>query len=271
MLKPVYYRLKQTDSNIGLVAIRNIPYNKNPFKRSFRTILNDDFVIINDNDIKELNDELKNLLRRLFDGKNYYVPYNGLNSMNMFFYIKVDPFNCNIRSYKTIREIKIDEELIIDSIDFTKFKITDNKEPVIKNLKNTFCKLGRSSIQGIGVITIKDIPYGKNPFIITDNKCYNYNAIEVNKRDLEKINCRETIRMIKNFVAPIDDIFYIPYNGIDSINITFFLNHDKQNNLDIVSDGCEYLGFTTNRNIKAGEELFINYDNYKSDFDQLMS
>lgn len=272
MLKPSYYRLKQTDDDVGLVAIRNIKSNKNPFKRSFRTILNEEFVILDENDIKEFNDELKKLLKKLFDEEKYYVPYNGLNSMNMFFYVKVDPTNCNIRSYRTIREIKKDEELIIDAINFSEFKITDNKQPVIENLRNTFCKIKRSLIQGVGVIAIKNIPKGKNPFIITDNKCYNYNGIEVKKEDVEKIKCKETIKMINNFVAATKDgLYYIPYNGIDSLNITFFLNHQKQHNLDVVSDGCEYLGFITNRDIKVGEELFINYNDYESDFEQIMS
>lgn len=272
MLKHVYYRLKQTKNDIGLIAIRNIRLNKNPFKRSFRTILNEDFVILNEDDIKGLNNELKELLKKLFDGKNYYVPYNGLNSINMFFYIKIDPINYNIKSYKTIKEIKKDEELIIDAINFNEFKITNNKQPVIENLKNTYCKIGRSLVQGVGVIVIKDIPINTNPFIITDNKCYNYNAIEVKKKDLEKINCKETIKMIKNFIAATnDDIFLIPYNGIDSINITFFLNHSNNNNLDVISDNCEYLGFISNKDIKAGEELFINYNHYKSNFNQIMS
>ena len=66
MLKASYYRLKQTNDDIGLVAIRNIKLNKNPFKRSFRTILNEEFVILDENDIKEFNDELKKLLKASF-------------------------------------------------------------------------------------------------------------------------------------------------------------------------------------------------------------
>ncbi len=39
------------------------------------------------------------------------------------------------------------------------------KEELIKHLKNdVYCRLGVSKISGIGVIAIKDIPKGTNPF-----------------------------------------------------------------------------------------------------------
>lgn len=269
ILKNTYYRLKQINDDIGLVAIRNISENINPFKNCYNIILRDQYVKLTNNDIKDLDDEVKKLLKNLYDGKYYYIPYHGLNSMNIYFYIKIDPLNYNIKSSKTIREIKYNEELIIDKIDFSKFKITDKKQNVIKNLKKTYCKLGKSYTHGVGVITIKDIPKNTNPFIITDNRCYNYNGIQIKKKLLEQLDS-EILKMIYDFISPLNDLYYIPSYGIDSLNITFYLNNSLDPNLSVISDGCEYLGFKTKRNIHKGEELFINYEDYKTYFNEII-
>jgi hypothetical protein len=270
-LNNTFYRLKQTDdNNIGLVAIIDIQVGINPFKYCFKNIFKDYYVKLDNNDIKDLNNEIKSLLNKLYDGKYYYVPYYGLNSMNMFFYIKIDVVNFNIDLNKTIKNISKNEELIINKIDFSKFKILNDKKPVIENLKNIYCKIGISPVQGVGVIAIKDIPKKSNPFIITNNKCYNYYSKKINKNDLKLLD-KEIIKMITDFIHPIDNIFYIPSNGINSLNITFFLNHNINPNLTIISDGCEYLGFITNKDIKKGEELFIDYDLYESNFDEIIN
>ena len=60
------------------------------------------------------------------------------------------------------------------------------------------------------------------------------------------------------------------YLGFNSLNLTFYLNHSDNPNLNIVSDNCEYMGFITKRPILAGEELFINYEQYHSEFFSLM-
>ena len=55
-------------------------------------------------------------------------------------------------------------------------------------------------------------------------------------------------------------MYPIPKNGFNDLDITFYMNFSKNPNIDIINGGCEYFSFVTNRKIKKGEELFINYN-----------
>ena len=48
--------------------------------------------------------------------------------------------------------------------------------------------------------------------------------------------------------------------------LTFYINTSKKPNLDIISSGkCDMFIFKTNKNIKKGQQLFINYDKYSEE------
>jgi SET domain-containing protein len=92
------------------------------------------------------------------------------------------------------------------------------------------------------------------------------NIIELKDEDIKNVD--------KNVVKILDDFFGhteknikrydVLYQGPNYINISFYLNHSKNNNIDIVEDlVMEYFGFRTNRLIKKGEELTINYKKYE--------
>ena len=38
------------------------------------------------------------------------------------------------------------------------------KKEILNNLKNTYCRLKASKIQGVGIFAVREIPKGKNPF-----------------------------------------------------------------------------------------------------------
>ena len=53
-------------------------------------------------------------------------------------------------------------------------------------------------------------------------------------------------------------------SGANNINVSFYMNHSDKPNIDIVEDDTsDYYGFRTNRRIKEGEELTIDYSNYE--------
>lgn len=138
----------------------------------------------------------------------------------------------------------------------TKRQLYDN----IKN--NTYARLQKSKIHGTGVIAIKNIPKGVDPFKKPGNSCYRKRSINITKKETMGLN-PSVRKMLRDFITPEDDgSFYVPEHGLNSIDISFFMNHSENNNIDIVDDGCEFLGFRTNRPIKKGEELTINYRYY---------
>jgi SET domain-containing protein len=53
-----------------------------------------------------------------------------------------------------------------------------------------------------------------------------------------------------------EDFYYVPDYGFKVMDIVIFLNHSEEPNIISINDGED---FETLRDIKAGEELFIDY------------
>jgi len=129
------------------------------------------------------------------------------------------------------------------------------KNNVIKNLKNTYCRIGRSKIEGIGVIAIRDIPKDTNPFQgIREQRWY-----ELKKPDLKKLN-KEILKMINDFfVIEKNGKALIPRYGLNGMDISFFLNHSENPNVKRTDNGYIFL---TLKKIKKGQELTVSYATY---------
>ena len=129
------------------------------------------------------------------------------------------------------------------------------KNNLIKNLKNTYCRLGLSKIEGIGVIAIRDIPKDTNPFQgIKEQKWYSLKISDFKNFD------KEILKMIDNFfVVEENGKVLIPEFCLNGMDISFFLNHSKNPNLKTIDRGFNFL---TLRKIKKGEELTVSYGAY---------
>ena len=142
--------------------------------------------------------------------------------------------------------------------------MSKKKINLIKNLENDiYCKIMTSKIHGVGVFAIKDIPKNRNPFKISGNICSNVKSVKINKNDLKNVP-NQIISLLDDFIGLDDESYYIPKYGLNSLDISFYMNHSKKNNIDILEiDECEFTIFKTNKFIKKGEELLINYDKFK--------
>ena len=129
---------------------------------------------------------------------------------------------------------------------------------MLKNLReNVFCKIGCSKIHGVGVIAIKPIPKGVNPFkrVIPDDK-----IIAVPDRDVQRLDPRVRRLVEAFFQKEADDKWYLPASGLNGIDISFYMNHSNNPNMVIVDRvGQKFVEFKTKRSIAQGEELMINY------------
>jgi SET domain-containing protein len=115
-----------------------------------------------------------------------------------------------------------------------------------------------SKTAGVGVFAIQDIPININPFNTT--KPINYKIIKLQEKDIKLLD-DNVQKMLSDFCKN-DDTYDVPYLGLNSIDISFYLNHSENPNLDLkIDDNCEYFTFQTNKFIKKGSELFINYKN----------
>jgi len=108
-----------------------------------------------------------------------------------------------------------------------------------------------SYIHGIGVFAITDIPkrcktlFSKNPG----------SWIPLSFSEAEQLPAH-----VKDFIETYylydDENYFIPDHGCKVMDMANYLNHSNTPNIVSVNDG-EY--FETVRDIKAGEELLVNY------------
>lgn len=131
---------------------------------------------------------------------------------------------------------------------------------LVDHLKNDiYCRLGVSSINGIGIIAIKDIPKGTNPFKNLSNK--KDTIITLYDNNLKDIDTN-VVKLVKDFFGN-NASYDVLYEGPNYINISYYLNHSIKPNVNILPTGKnKYYNFITNVFIKKGEELTINYNDY---------
>ncbi len=140
--------------------------------------------------------------------------------------------------------------------------MTGLKNKLLDNLRHTYCRLKKSR-HGVGVFAIVDIPKNTNPFL----NCKKVRWFKFKKDEIASLP-KEVAQMIKEFYGSDNGYHYIPNHGLNGNDISFFLNHSLSPNT--ASDPNDSKIFKTTRNIKQGEELFINYKEYDPE-DEILS
>lgn len=130
-----------------------------------------------------------------------------------------------------------------------------NKSQILRKLRNElWTRLKPSTIAGIGVFAIRDIPAGTEVF----SACKADDYIEIPATEFADMpdGVRE---YVKDFFVREKGIYYVPSYGAAAIDQSYFLNHSKTPNLQAQRHGEI---FVTTREIKAGEELTADYNTY---------
>ena len=131
-----------------------------------------------------------------------------------------------------------------------------NKHILLDNLNNTYCSFGQSKVHGVGVIAIRNIPKGIDPFpaIIKEQ------TFGITEKELESLPKEISIKIKDIFVR--HNKTYFVYNlGLNSMGVRFHVNHSKEPNIAVNERAfiSGYIPFITLRDIKKGEELFWDY------------
>lgn len=120
--------------------------------------------------------------------------------------------------------------------------------------KNTYVMLRPSTIAGVGVFAITDIPKGCREIFGPPDPTDEW--ITLSKKEVEALPAH-TQFMVENYCLYDDDLnYFVPAQGFKKMDVAVFLNHSDVPNVQSIQDG-DY--FETLREIKAGEELFIDY------------
>lgn len=126
------------------------------------------------------------------------------------------------------------------------------KEALLKELEEeTFVTLRPSTVHGIGVFALRDIPKGCKTLFSKNVG----NWIKVPISDIEKLP-EASRNLVETYCLYDETDYYLPDYGFKVMDLVNYLNHSATPNVISVNDG-EY--FESLREIAEGEELFVNY------------
>jgi len=131
-----------------------------------------------------------------------------------------------------------------------------NKAQFLRSLNDVWCRLAVTR-HGVGVVAIRNIPKGTDPF----KNCDPFgDVLELPEKELEGSPAPEEAKqLVRDFCALQDGTYFVPDYGIDAIDKSYFLNHSSKPNMRILDSGE---GFVTVRAIRKGEELTADYGQY---------
>ncbi len=126
------------------------------------------------------------------------------------------------------------------------------KEELLNELsKNTWVMIKPSGIHGIGVFAVRDIPAGCREMFSKEMGEWT----TVTRNDVDELPAYAK-DIVENYCLYDEANYFIPAQGFKTIDLSLFLNHSDTPNIISVNDG-EY--FETVREVKKGEELFVDY------------
>ena len=128
------------------------------------------------------------------------------------------------------------------------------KEELLEELSgNTWVMIKPSPIEGIGVFALQDIPKGCRSMFSKANEQEQW--IPVSKSEVENLPAHAKA-LIENYCLYDEENYFIPDYGFKKMDLVNFLNHSDTPNVISINEG-EF--FEAIRDIKQGEELFIDY------------
>lgn len=118
---------------------------------------------------------------------------------------------------------------------------------------NTWVMIKPSPIEGIGVFALRDIAKGCRSMFSKANEQEQW--IPVTKTEVENLP-EHSKALIENYCLYDEANYFVPDYGFKKMDLVNFLNHADIPNIISINDGEL---FEAIRDIKTGEELFIDY------------
>lgn len=126
------------------------------------------------------------------------------------------------------------------------------KQELLHELQHeTYVSLKPSTTHGIGVFAIRDIPKGCRSIFSKDTG--NYIQLSMAEVDQLPEHAKDFIETYYLYDA---DHYFIPAQGCKIMDMANYLNHSATPNIISIEEG---IWFEAIRDIKEGEELFVDY------------
>jgi hypothetical protein len=131
-----------------------------------------------------------------------------------------------------------------------------NARTFLLSLNDVYTRIARTE-HGVGVVAIRPIPQGTDPF----KNCDPFgDVIEIPEAEFEASPAPESVKqMVRDFCALQDGVYFVPNYGIDAIDKSYFVNHSREPNLISIDDGESFIAAY---DIEVGEELTADYRKY---------
>jgi SET domain-containing protein len=117
--------------------------------------------------------------------------------------------------------------------------------------QQTFVMIRPSTLHGIGVFAIRNIPCGQRGMFSSGIGEW----IPVPKKEIAALP-QHAIDLVENYCLYDADNYFLPDYGFKVMDLVNFLNHSDTPNILSINEGED---FETLRDIAAGEELLIDY------------
>lgn len=131
-----------------------------------------------------------------------------------------------------------------------------NKAEFLRSLGEVYTRLAPTA-HGVGVVAIRPIPKGTDPF----KHCDLFgDVLEIPEKEFEASGAPEEAKqLVRDFCALQDGTYFVPDYGIDALDKSFYMNHSDTPNMVTADDGET---FVAARDIERGEELTADYRAY---------
>ena len=127
------------------------------------------------------------------------------------------------------------------------------KELLAELAGNTWVMIRPSPIEGIGVFALQNIPKGCRSMFSKADEAEQW--IPISKAEVENLPAHAKA-LIENYCLYDEFSYFVPDYGFKKMDLVNFLNHSETPNIISINDGDF---FEAIRDIKQGEELFIDY------------
>jgi len=118
-------------------------------------------------------------------------------------------------------------------------------------MKETLVMIKPSSIHGIGVFALTNIPKGQRKLFSSDQSEW----LKISKTEIDALPPHSKF-LVENHCLYDDEHYFVPSYGFKMIDPVIFINHSDTPNILSINDGED---FEAIRDIQEGEELFLDY------------
>lgn len=126
------------------------------------------------------------------------------------------------------------------------------KDQLLHELQqDTYVALRPSPVHGIGVFAIRDIPKGCRTIFSRGVGDW----VKLSFEEVERLPAHSR-NLIETYCLYDDTHYFVPDYGFKLMDLVLYLNHSDEPNIVSVNEGEQ---FEALRDIKAGEELLVNY------------